>query len=717
MSKRKKYKNPNLYPTGEVLKSKIIKLFEEDVTKPFTTKLVAKRLELQTKKAKKNVSQIVAEIYDEELIIRQDNGSYISATKPEGLIGRLDHVNPRFGYIVVDGEEDDIYVRSNDLLHAMDGDTVKVLITKAKEGKSREGRVLEIVERAKNEIVGRIELSPRFAFVIADNRKIHQDIFVSLKQLNGATHNDKVLLKITQWPGYNKSPEGKVSEVLGQAGENDAEIHSIMAEFNLPFRFPEQVEAAAAKLTDKITKEDLDQRKDLRDLTTFTIDPLDAKDFDDALSVEYLDNGNFSIGIHIADVSHYVAPGSILDNEAYNRATSVYLVDRTIPMLPEKLSNGLCSLRPNEDKFTFSAVFEINQEANVVKEWFGRTLTHSNHRFTYEDAQTNIENKEGVFEKELTLLNTLTKKLKAKRFKNGAINFETTEVRFKLDEKGKPIELVTKVRKDAHKLVEEFMLLANKKVAEYVYNKVKGSDKLPFVYRTHDNPDPEKIKSFSNFAKKFGHSMSLDEQEVSSSLNGLMTEIEGKPEQNILESLAIRAMSKAKYTSDENHHFGLAFEHYTHFTSPIRRYPDVMVHRLLQHYLEKGKAAERKEIEEKCVHSSEMEKRASDAERASIKFKQVEFMKYAEDKPYPGVISGLTEWGIYVEIIETKCEGMIKLADLKDDYYEFDKDNYRVIGQRNKKMYTLGDLVTVRVENTDIDRRIIDLIFAENDAH
>lgn len=462
-----------------------------------------------------------------------------------------------------------------------------------------------------------------------------------------------------------------------------------MAEFDLPFRFHEKVINESKKIEEEITKEEVNKRWDFRQVTTFTIDPEDAKDFDDAISFRKLESGNYEIGVHIADVTHYVKPGSILDQEAYDRATSVYLVDRTIPMLPERLSNELCSLRPHEDKLTFAAVFEIDDKVKIKKEWFGRTIIHSDVRFSYEEAQVILEKGRGELADELRILNDLAKKLRSERFKKGAVNFETTEVKFKLDEKGKPLAVIPKVRKDAHKLIEEFMLLANRQVATFVYNIKKGKEKNTFVYRIHDYPDPEKVKNFSVFARQFGHKMNVDETSISSSLNKLMSEIEGKPEQNILEQLAIRTMAKAKYSTDVKGHFGLAFEHYSHFTSPIRRYPDMMAHRMLQHYLDEGKHINKNEYEEKCVHSSEREKRAADAERASIKYKQVEFMASAEKKPYEGLISGVTEWGIYVEIIETKCEGMVRLADMTDDFYEFDEKNYRITGRKNRKVYTL----------------------------
>jgi ribonuclease R len=502
--------------------------------------------------------------------------------------------------------------------------------------------------------------------------------------------------------------------VLGMAGENETEMHAILAEFGLPYEFPTQVIQAAQEIKEDINEAEIKKRRDMRGTLTFTIDPEDAKDFDDALSFKYLDNGNWEIGIHIADVSHYLLPGDILDKEAYRRATSVYLVDRCVPMLPERLSNELCSLRPNEDKLTFSAIFEMDATGKVHNEWFGRTIIHSDRRFSYEQAQEVIETQQGDVVKELTILNTLAKKMRAQRFKDGAISFETIEVKFKLDEKGKPLAVVPKVRKDAHKLIEEFMLLANKKVAEFVFN-LKGKEKNTMVYRTHDAPNPEKLATLSNFAKRFGHTVVLDDENtIAKELNKLSDEVEGKPEQNVLQSLAIRTMSKAIYSIQPDMHFGLAFKHYSHFTSPIRRYPDVMAHRLLQHYLDGGKSADKEYYIEACEHSSAQEKLAAEAERSSIKFKQVEFMQSSIGEEFAGVVTGVTEFGMFVEIVATKCEGMVRLADLDDDFYEVDMENYRIVGKRNKRMITLGDSVQVIVKSTNLERRTIDLELVKN---
>jgi ribonuclease R len=687
-------------------------LLEEMTGKAYSPQQLVKKLGLKKKALIEDMYKLLDALEEEGRVEQLSSGQYKSTRSSKSVTGVVDHVNPRFAYIVT-GEEGkkDIYVRSQDLASAVHGDTVEVVSSGRKSGDNPEGKVTGIVKRGRNRFVGRIELSRNFGFVVPDFKKIYQDFFIYPENLNGATANDKVLFEVTKWADRDKSPEGKVIEILGKTGENEAEIHSIMAEFDLPFRFPENVLKLSETISEDITKEEIGKRRDFRDVLTFTIDPEDAKDFDDAISFRKLDNGLFEIGVHIADVTHYVTPGNELDQDAFDRATSVYLVDRTVPMLPERLSNALCSLRPNEDKLTFAAVFEMDEKAKVHSEWFGRTIIHSDHRFSYEQAQEVIEAGAGKFANEIKILNQLHHLLRKDRFKKGAVNFETTEVKFKLDEKGKPLAVVPKVRKDAHKLIEEFMLLANRAVATYIFKMKKGEEKNTFVYRTHDLPNEEKLADFAQFAKQFGHQLQFESSVVSKSLNKLMDEIEGKPEQNVLQSLAVRAMAKAKYTTDAKGHFGLAFDHYTHFTSPIRRYPDMMVHRLLQHYLDGGKSVSRKDYEDKCVHSSEREKRAADAERASIKYKQVEFMSMAENKVFDGIITGVTDFGIFVEIVETKCEGMARLADMKDDFYEFDEKNYRVIGRRRKNIYRLGDKVKVRIKKTDIDRRMIDLTF------
>ncbi|NJN27868.1 MAG: ribonuclease R [Cyclobacteriaceae bacterium] len=689
------------------LKHQIKNLLSEQGSEKWSLKQIIKKLGIHDKKTKNIAKSILIEI-------NQGKEGRSKSGKPKGsgkeIVGKVDFVNPRFAYIISEGREEDVIVKAENINYALDDDLVRVELFQSKGRSGRvEGKVVEIIERFRKEFVGRVEVSSKYAFVVPDFKKMHYDIFISPRDLNDAKHDDKVIVEITNWPGPNKSPEGKISRVLGQSGENNAEIHSIMAEFGLPFEFPEAISQQAQNIEDGATSEEINKRRDFRHEITFTIDPFDAKDFDDALSIKKLDNGHIEVGVHIADVTHYIRPNTMLEDEAEERATSVYLVDRTIPMLPEKISNELCSLRPNEDKLTFSAVFELDANAHVKKEWYGKTVIHSDRRFTYEEAQERIENKSGDFFAELTTLNEFALKLRAERFMRGAINFETTEVKFDLDENGKPIGLKTKERKDAHKLVEEFMLLANKKVAEYVYKMKPGKVKNTFVYRTHDFPDIEKLNAFSVFAKKFGHDLRVDEAAISKSLNNLIEDIEGKPEQNVLQTLAIRSMAKAKYTTEAKGHFGLAFPHYTHFTSPIRRYPDMMVHRMLQHYLHEGNTLNEDAYEKKCQHSSEMEKRAADAERASIKYKQVEFMQSMVGEIFDGIVAGVTEWGIYVEITATKCEGMVRLADLDDDYYIHEPEQYRVIGQNTGKSITLGDDIRVKVLRTDINKRTIDL--------
>jgi ribonuclease R len=720
-SDRKPTKNKKVGGKSEdaaSLARRILQFLDAHYGEEFNSKQIIKQLEIRDSLQKGGVEPILYKLVDSGAVSRNARNYFSSTKDPEFIVGRVDFVNARFAFIVPDDPQDvggDIMVKEADLKQALDGDKVRVMVMPGKGKTGRvEGRVLEILERTRDEFVGRVEISPRFAFVVPDFKKMHKDIFVHRDELMGAEHNEKVVVKLTEWRDGDKNPTGKVTRVLGKAGLHEVEIHSIMAEFGLPFEYPQEPEAEANAISDKISAKDIKAREDFRDVLTFTIDPADAKDFDDAISYRVLENGNLEVGVHIADVTHYVQPNTELEKEAFNRATSVYLVDRTIPMLPERLSNGLCSLRPNEDKLTFACIFEMNQDGHVLKHRIGRTIIHSNRRYAYEEAQECIDTQSGDYYEELTLLNEIAKKIRKKRFDRGAVNFETVEVKFKLDEAGKPLGLTVKERKDIHKLIEEFMLLANKYVAEFIYNKNNGKD--TFVYRTHDSPDLDRLETFSGFAKRFGHQIDVTNvRKISTALNQLMEEIQGKPEQNVLEQLAIRSMAKAKYTTEPKGHFGLAFPHYTHFTSPIRRYPDMMVHRLLEHYLDGGKSPEADSWEQKSLHSSEREKRAADAERASIKYKQVEYMSLAEQKDYEGIVSGVTEWGVFVEITETKCEGMIRVQDMEDDYYEFDDRNMRLVGSRNKKMITLGDKVMVRVVNTDIDRRTIDLEFADND--
>ena len=713
------------------IKAEILEFFQLNEETAWSLNQVHKAFAVRDRKTKDLFGDLMIELHKDKKLIRMSEGHYMIDTSTEFLEGRMDHVNVRFAFVVVEGREGDILVNARDLNGAIDGDIVKVLVAtkKKKPTDKTEGEVVEIVRRGRSEIVGTIEIMPNYAFVVASSKKIYGDIFVSKNDLKNAQHGDKVIVKITKYAEEERKMEGIIAEVLGKSGENNTEMHAILAEFGLPISFPVNIEKEADNIPTKISSSEIKKRRDFRKTTTFTIDPVDAKDFDDALSFEFLENGNYEIGVHIADVTHYVTPESALEQEAFMRATSVYLVDRVVPMLPEKLSNGLCSLRPNEDKLTFSAVFEVTPEAKVVKEWFGRTVIHSDKRFSYEEAQEQLTiNSEQLiveteqldnaisaitnnYQKELNILNQLAHKLRDKRFAKGAVNFETVEVKFQLDEDGKPLGVYQKVRVDAHKLIEEFMLLANKKVAEYVFNLKKTEPRNTMVYRIHDAPDPEKLKNFSTFAKRFGYNVDTEVARISASFNELMHNVEGKPEQNILENLAVRTMSKAKYSTDPIGHFGLAFPFYSHFTSPIRRYPDMMAHRMLQHYLDGGQPLERGPWELRCKHSSEREKMAAEAERASIKYKQVEYMSLMDDdKVWDGIISGVAEFGIFVEITETASEGMIRMVDLKDDFYDYDRENYRIVGQRNGKVYTFGDKLQVKVKECNLARRSMDLL-------
>jgi len=714
MNNKKNKKTDKSKEKLNLLKQNILNLIKEYPSRTFSEKQIIRKLNINQKHLKNNVDSILLTLLREDKIQLTDDGRFCVIKSGNEITGKVDYVNQRFAFIISDEIEQDILVRTEDLKTAMDDDLVKVRIFSVKKDGRPIGAVTEILKRYRMEFVGRIEVHNNYAFVIPDFKKMHHDIFIRVEGIKKANNNDKVIARIIDWKEGDKNPLGEVIKILGPAGNNDAEIHSIMAEFGLPFEFEKSILDQSEKISGLITADEVKKRKDFRKITTLTIDPEDAKDFDDAISLQTLGNGNYELGVHIADVSHYVKTGSEIDQEAYGRATSVYLVDRTIPMLPERLSNELCSLRPREDKLTFSAVFEIDQSANVKKQWFGRTIIHSDRRFTYDEAQERLDTYKGDFSKELNILNDLARKLRTERYNHGSINFETTEVKFELSDDGKPLAIIPKVRKDAHKLIEEFMLLANKKVAEFIFNPNGSKGDRTFVYRIHDEPDMDKLQVFSTFAKKFGHKLDFRQEGIARALNKLMDEIEGKPEQNVLENLAIRSMAKAKYSVKQKGHFGLSFAHYTHFTSPIRRYPDMMVHRLLAHYMSGSPSVSDEEYEEKCMHSSEREKVASDAERASVKYKQVEYMVPRIGEEFEGLISGLTEWGIYVEIVSTKVEGMIRMSALLDDYYEFDEKNMRVVGRYTKRMYTLGGNVKVKVLKADVDRRIIDLAFCEN---
>lgn len=693
-----------------ILTQLVADMIEKSGNKPLNYKQVAAKLNLVDPDARTAIRDILEEGVRTGTFQEVDKGRYRLKELKVFVVGRVDMTADGSAFVVPEDEfEDDIYIAPRKLRQALNGDRVKVHAYEKRRGGRKEGEVVEILERGRTEFTGTISISPRFAFFVADDRKMLHDIFVPLADLNGATDGEKVVVTITEWPQDSKNPVGRVKHVLGRKGENDTEMNAILADFGFPLAFPKEVEEEAEALPAVIPPEEIARRRDFRDMATFTIDPADAKDFDDALSFRVLENGNVEVGVHIADVTHFVRPGTALDKEAYERGTSVYLVDRVIPMLPERLSNDLCSLRPHEDRLVFSAVFEMDRKANVVAEWFGKGIIHSDRRFSYEEAQEILDRKSGEFAEELMTLNELAYLLRERKFKHGAIAFETTEVKFRLDENGKPLGVFVKERKDAHKLIEDFMLLANKRVAEFIGQQGKGNQKKTFVYRVHDAPNPETIAGFAQFAARFGYKLNTrSDRETARSLNALMERIEGTKEQNVLTTLAIRSMAKAIYTTKKTGHYGLAFDYYTHFTSPIRRYPDVMVHRLLEHYLAGGKSVDAAVYEQACDHSSQMEKRAADAERASVKYKQAEFLQDQVGETFRGIISGVTEWGMYVEIEENKCEGMVRLRDITDDFYALDEKNYAIIGRRKKKSYQLGDEVTIRIKKVDLAKRQID---------
>ena len=694
----------------------VLDVFEQNGNTPLNYKQVSANLNVRDPESRDIIFEILREEAKKDTLKELSPGKFQLLELKTFVEGKVDLTNDGSAFIVTDDEfESDIFVAPRKLRNALNGDRVKVYVYAKSKGKHKEGEVIEILQRAKTEFTGIVKLSERFAFFIPDDRKMMHDIFIPMNDLNGAKNGIKAVAEITDWPADAKNPIGRIKHILGAQGENDTEMNAILAEYGFPLSFPAEVEHEAEQIPNEISEQEIARRRDFRDVLTFTIDPFDAKDFDDAISFKYLDNGNYEVGVHIADVSHYIIPDSALDKEALDRGTSVYLVDRVIPMLPERLSNGLCSLRPKEDKLTFSAVFELDEDAYIVNEWYGKTIIHSDRRFTYEEVQEIIESKEGDHEKEIAQLNQLAYKLRDRKFKHGAISFETTEVKFKLDETGKPIGVYVKERKDAHKLIEDFMLLANRKVAEYVSKMGKGKHKFTFVYRVHDSPKPEALANFAQFAARFGYKINTkSDKETAKSLNYLMEDVEGKKEQNVLTHLAIRSMAKAIYTTKSSSHYGLAFDHYTHFTSPIRRYPDVMVHRLLFHYLNGGQSANAEHYEKLCQHSSQMEKKAADAERASVKYKQAEYLRDQVGNIFSGVISGVTEWGMYVEIIENKCEGMIRLRDISDDFYTLDEKNYAIIGQRKKKVYQLGDEVQIRVKNVDLTKKQIDFSLVQD---
>lgn len=704
---------------------KILKILSQNANKAFNYKQIGAKLDLDDTQSRNQIIKDLKILAASKKIIESEPGKYlVKAVSQDYYEGKIDMTGRKTAYFICPDFEEDVFIPTNNLNHALDKDTVKVYVYNRRRGKRPEGEVIEVVERNKTDFVGVIDIQKNFAFVSTANPKMYTDIFIPKDKIGEAEQGDVVLVHIEDWPKRADSPFGAVIKVLGKPGEHDTEIHAILAEYGLPAEFPIEVETYAQKIDTTIHENEIAKRRDMRDTLTFTIDPKDAKDFDDALSFKKLENGNYEIGVHIADVSFYLEEGTILDDEAYQRATSVYLVDRVVPMLPEVLSNFACSLRPQEEKYTFSAVFEINEKSQVVNQWFGRTVIFSDQRFSYEEAQVIIETKSSTIPAEISLtgkeykasdeitaatlkMDELAKILRRKRMNEGAISFDKVEVKFNLDQEGEPEGVYFKISKDANHLIEEFMLLANRKVAEYI-----GKQKKTFVYRIHDEPNEDKLIAMQTVIAKFGYKIDFrNKGDISKSLNNLLAEVVGKKEQNLIDTLTIRSMSKAKYSTDNIGHYGLAFEYYTHFTSPIRRYPDVMVHRLLQYYLDGGKSVDEETYETKCLHSSTMEGLATNAERDSIKYMQVKYMQNHQEQEFLGVISGVTEWGIYVEIIENKCEGMCRIRDIKEDYYTFDEKQYALVGATSDKILQLGDEIYVKVKNADLVKKQLDFHF------
>ena len=712
MPKLKKEKGSTRVRKSELIRN-ISTIFIENSENAYNFKQISTLLNIKSDSQRVFINQLLYQLVDEDFLTEISKGKFRLNSRGSYITGTIDRHGAKTYLIPEDGGET-IFISEQKINTAMRNDKVKAHLYARRKGQEPEGEVVEIIQRAQDTFVGELDVSDNYAFLVVSNRIINNDIFIPKNKLKGGKSGQIAVVKLEEWKPNLKSPVGEVIDILGEKGNNDTEMHAILAEFGLPYKYPENVEAEAAKIDAGITPQEVAKRIDMREVLTITIDPRDAKDFDDAISIRKLSNGLWEVGVHIADVTHYVHPGTIIDREGEERATSVYLVDRTVPMLPEHLSNGICSLRPNEDKLTFSVIFQLNDDAEIKNYQIARTVICSNRRFTYEEAQNIIETGEGDFKEDVLTLDRLAKQLREVRFNNGAIAFDRVEVRFEIDEKGKPLSVYFKQQKDANKLVEEFMLLANKTVATHIGKPGRGQKAKTFVYRIHDLPNPDKLQNFSVFIKKFGYNLKATGKstQISASINHLLDEVEGKKEQNLIETLAVRSMAKAIYSTQNIGHYGLAFDYYTHFTSPIRRYPDMMVHRLLQRYLDGGNSVDAKEYEEKCEHSSSREQLAANAERASIKYKQVEFMSDKLGQIFEGVISGITEWGIYVELVENKCEGMIPIRDLDDDFYTMDEKNYCLIGRRFHKKYQLGDEISVIVAKANLDRKQLDFVLA-----
>ncbi len=713
MAKKRNKSGASTKMNKKELVRNIINVFNENTEKTYNYKQISTLLEIKSESQRIFINQLLYELLDEDFLVEISRGKFKVNSRGGYIEGVIDRQGVKT-YLIPDDGGEAVFIPERKTNHALLNDRVKVFLYAHRKGQQPEGEVVEITKRAKDTFVGILDVSENYAFLMLDNRIMTNDIFIPKNKLNGGKNGQKVIVKLLGWEPNAKNPIGEVIDVLGDKGDNNTEMHAILAEFGLPYKYPVEVEAAADKIDAGITPEEVAKRIDMRGVTTFTVDPRDAKDFDDALSLRKLANGLWEVGVHIADVTHYVRPDSIIDEEGRERATSVYLVDRTIPMLPEHLSNGICSLRPNEDKLTYSVIFQMNDNAEIQHYEIAKTVTRSDRRFTYEEAQAIIESGEGEYKEEILTMDRLAKILRQKRFDSGAIAFDRVEVRFEIDEKGKPVSVFFKEQKDANKMIEEFMLLANKTVATHIGKPGKGQPVKTFVYRIHDVPNPDKLNNFAAFIKRFGYTLKTSGKQtaISGSINHLLDEVQGKKEQNLIETLAIRSMAKAIYSTANLGHYGLAFDYYTHFTSPIRRYPDMMVHRLLEKYADGGRSVNASEYEEYCQHSSDMEQLASNAERASIKYKQVEFMSERLGQVFDGVISGVTEWGIYVELIENKCEGMIPIRDLDDDYYTFDDKNYCLVGRRFHKKYQLGDEITVKVAKANLDKKQLDFVIA-----
>ena len=705
----------------------ILNILKENKKKSFNHKQIASKLGVNDASSRNQIIKNLHKLLAKKEIKEIERGKFQIAISSEYYIGVVDMASRGNAYVVIEDFDHDVFISSNNRRKALHGDTVELYIYKRNHNGKKEGEITQIIKRARSEYVGVVQMNPKFAFVVPDSNKMPVDVFIPLSKTLKAQDGDKVLVTLEDWPEKADCPNGSIKKILGKPGEHNTEIHSILAEYGLPYEFPSNVEDYANNINTLISEKEIQERRDMRSTLTFTIDPKDAKDFDDALSFKKLPNGNYEIGVHIADVSHYLQEGTILDDEAYERATSVYLVDRVVPMLPEVLSNNACSLRPKEEKLTFSTVFEINKNAIIEKEWFGRTVTYSDARFAYEEAEHIIETKQCNIPKNISItnkayktttpikeavikLNELAKIMREERMKAGAISFDKVEVKFNLDKKNDPVDVFFKTSKDANKLIEEFMLLANKKVAEFIG---KQSPEKTFIYRTHDEPNDVKLQGLQRIVSKFGHQLNFKNKATTTkSLNNLLKNVKGTKEQNLVDTLTIRCMSKAEYSTKNIGHYGLAFDYYSHFTSPIRRYPDVMVHRLLQYYLDGNKKTNQALYEEKCKHSSNMEGLATKAERDSIKYMQVKYMQDHQKDNFLGVISGVTEWGMYVEIIENKCEGMIRIKDIKGDFYKFNAEEHALIGERTKTKYQLGDQVEVQVKKADLLKKHLDFVLS-----